>query len=59
MVEQPITLLAGVVVFALGVLGLMVSLLGVDLPALAFAFVAAGLFAGVYLIGITYPDRPI
>lgn len=60
MVDRTVTLIAGALLVAATVLALLLSLLaGVELPALAYAPIAAGLFAGVFLIGRSYPEQPI
>lgn len=55
-----IELILGVVLFAVVTFALFVpQLTTVELPAVAYAFVGIGLFAGIVLIGISGPDRPV
>lgn len=53
-------LLVGVLLFAGAALVLLGSVLpAVELPVATYALIAFGLFGGVYLIGISYPDRTV
>lgn len=60
MTNKTIPLIAGVLLFVVAALVLLASLLpGVGLPAATYVLVGIGLFGGVYLIGVSYPDRAI
>lgn len=58
--SRTIRLSLGVLLFAGTALVLLASLLPtVELPAVTYALIGIGLFAGVYLIGISHPNRPV
>lgn len=51
---------SGVVLFGVAALVLLGSLLSaIDLPIVTFVLIPLGLFGGLYLIGISYPERTI
>lgn len=58
--DRTIKLTAGVLLFAGAALVLIASLLPhVGLPVATYVLVGIGLFAGVYLIGISHPEQVI
>lgn len=60
MVDSTIELIAGALLFAVTVLTLLASLLsGIEFPVAAYVLIAAGLFTGVLLVGLSYPEQPI
>lgn len=55
-----IALVLGGLTFAGATLILLASTLpGVEIPAGSYVLVGVGLFAGIVLIGISHPDRPV
>lgn len=58
--DRVIELIAGVLLFGGAALVLLASLLpGIKLPIATYVLIPIGLFGGVYLIGISYPDQVV
>lgn len=58
--DETLKLVTGVLLFTAAVITLSFSLFsGFELPVVVYGPIAAGLFAGVLLVGFSSPDRPI
>lgn len=58
--DETIKLTAGALSFSVAALVLLASLLSaVELPAVTYILIAIGLFAGVFLIGLSHPEQPV
>lgn len=58
--DSTLRLIAGALLFAGAALVLLASLLPtVEFPVVSYVAAAIGLFAGVYLIGISHPDQSV